>query len=237
MRMTTSISEKRRSRLRILTAIAIVGAIGLAPAAAAPAQGPPTSDPFDVVEDASTFDIVLRLKMPDDVLAWTHTGQLEPSMPYLPEGMKRMAEPKINGGIIVTGKLRDANDEIVAFASQHSAMPLTPDGKIAKMEWPSEWTVTFPGRGTLFLSEVEGPGRIFEIFQRYGKAKEIWTGNMQVRTTRGPTARGNGYVVGGTGEFLGKTGMFIEVNNFTRNDFTRPGRLPDGSIELRIRFN
>lgn len=213
----------------------IIGASSLvAQAAPAPAKA---TDPYDVVEDASTFDIVLKLMMPGDVIAWTHTGQLEPSMPYLPEGMKKLTEPKINGGIIVTGKLRDQKGEVVAFGSQHSVMPLDEQGKISKMEWPTEWTVTFPGRGTLFLSEVEGPGRIFEIFQKYGHEKKVWTGNMQVRTTRGPTMHGNGYVVGGTGEFVGKTGMFIEVNNFTRNDFTKSGQLPDGSIEIRVRFN
>ena len=58
-----------------------------------------------------------------------------------------------------------------------------------------------------------------------------WTGNWTVQTTVGPREDGRGIIVGGTGEFAGANGTFVEIDRVTR--YTTDGAMM-GEFELRV---
>ncbi|MGH7805344.1 MAG: hypothetical protein ACREQJ_13430, partial [Candidatus Binatia bacterium] len=61
-----------------------------------------------------------------------------------------------------------------------------------------------------------------------GKA---WEGDWTVQTTAGPGEGRRGLVVGGSGEFAGARGSFVEIDRVTK--LTTDGVL-EGSFELRV---
>ena len=94
------------------------------------------------------------------------------------------------------------------------------------------WTIALPGRGTLFLYETEDNWTLFkEVFLPMLLTGQDWSGEWLNVNTVGPLDDWHGLIVGGTGEFAGVTGTFLEVG--TLRSATRAGAL-GGELELRL---
>jgi len=172
------------------------------------------------------------IKMPDDIIAVTHAGQLSSGF-MKPKGIEKFSEPINEGSVAFILKLRDENRKVIGYSAQLEVMAMVGDGGSPVMD--TEWILVVPGRGTLFLHEVEKPTEIFETFQPYIDSGDAWKGNIEVLTTAGPNEDGTGKVVGGTGEFSGADGYFLEINRFTEYDPSSENGLI-GELEIRVTY-
>jgi len=96
------------------------------------------------------------------------------------------------------------------------------------------WTVVLPGRGALFMQQTENNWRLFkQVLLPMLLSRHDWSGNWRNVNTSGPGRDGHGIVVGGTGEFAGAAGTFLEIG--TLRSATLQGEL-GGMLELRMFF-
>jgi hypothetical protein len=107
--------------------------------------------------------------------------------------------------------LRDANDKVIGFAVEME-MRAVP-GTTTNNTFASDWIVSIPGRGVLWLNSNDNTG---------SPDLPITTlpdGTTVTDTTTGPAPGGNGrgVIVGGSGEFANRTGTWDEL------DIKRPG--------------
>ena len=185
-----------------------------------------TSAPVD------TTHVTFQMFAPEDGLAVTHSG--DKPLPLYPAGIGALSDPSINQGFVLLTKLRDENGEVIGFTSEQEVVSGDSDLSLGLLRTQSSWTLTIPGRGTIFLFEDEDQS---EFLAKAGipaltQGKE-WNEKWTFVTTAGPHSSGRGVVVGGTGEFEGIMGTFTEVTHLSR--FTSKGEL-FGTIELRLSY-
>lgn len=135
----------------------------------------------------------------------------------IPEGIQPFDEPAISGGLADLQKMRNKAGEVVGFGIQLEVWTPDETGK-PKPRFETSWTIVLPGRGTLFLHQVEDPSTLFGKIKAARSGPQPWHGVIDERTTVGPGPGGVGIIVGGTGEFEGQRGTFIETNQFTDLD-------------------
>ncbi len=170
--------------------------------------------------------------LPAHGIAVTHGGRigLQPG----PPGIPALDEPNIQNGLALLIKVRNAEGNVVGFASELEIFPeptRSPQGLEPDTTWETDWTVVIPGRGGLFLHQQEHTGAGAPMFQHVAETGTDWVGEMTITTSAGPRADKRGVIVGGWGEFENAQGSFLEVDRFTR--FTVQGELI-GTVELRI---
>lgn len=139
-----------------------------------------------------------------------------------PAGVGQLAEPAIQHGALLAGKLRDASGAVVGFATEQAELDFV--GLVST----STWTLTVPGRGTLLLSQREDLTLLAQILgdmQATGQLERTYEPPLEVVTTLGA-----GIVVGGTGEFAGARGSFREV------DFVESLSLLTGALRVTDRL-
>jgi hypothetical protein len=171
------------------------------------------------------------LDLPTDGIAVTHDGKK--GLGTGPPGIALLAEPALADSLALLVKLRDAQGNVVGFASE---LEVFPAGRNPVLEdnvvWDTDWTLVIPGRGTLYLRQKEIShelgSRIIRPVEASGKP---WEGEWTVTTTVGPRADGWGEIVGGAGEFAGVTGRFLEIDTLTG---FQPGGVMIGHMELRL---
>jgi len=181
---------------------------------------------------ADTTHVTFMMFAPDDGIATTHSG--DKPLPLYPPGIGALSDAKINQGFILLTKLRDENGEVIGFTSEQEVVSSESDLTTGQLKTQSSWTLTIPGRGTIFLYENEDQS---EFLARAGipaltQGKE-WNEKWTFVTTVGPDASARGVIVGGTGEFEGIMGTFREVTHLSR--FTSKGEL-FGTIELELAY-
>lgn len=215
--------------MKLRTAFAAgMAVIGIAAVAGGPADAASSSGPACPAREE-----LFVSRMPDDMMVSIPNKFFTPD-DEIPKGVGMFTDPRIDGGLALIHKIRDAKGEVVGFGSQLETMHADEQGKLA-LDWETSWTVILPGRGNIFLHEVERPVALFNAIQRAKKEPQPWHGKIEHRTTAGPREDGRGVIVGGTGEFVNCTGSFIEVDLFDRTDPANPMGI-GGSIELRLRF-
>jgi hypothetical protein len=166
-------------------------------------------------------------KLPVDTVAMTAGKYM--SM-RVPTGIQPLNEPGIESGLIDMQKMRNQAGEVVGFAAQLQVWASDENGK-TKDEYKTTWTVVLPGRGTLFLSETENPSALFRQLSELRAKLKTWKGRIGIQTTTGPAAGGVGLIVGGTGEFEGQKGTFIETDEFTSFDAGETGEKAAKGVE------
>jgi hypothetical protein len=173
-------------------------------------------------------------KMSDDLVVFTHGALLDPSG-IIPKDVAKFDEAKIRGGGALLHKLRDKDGNVIGFGSQLEVMVPGKDTKYL-LDWPTAWTIVIPGRGTLFLYEIEKPVKLFAKMAQAQKDPATLREPIAEQTTAGPLPSGEGVIIGGTGEFDGKKGSFIEINRFVEP--APPGSAVGlkGDIEVRVTF-
>ncbi len=148
-----------------------------------------------------------------DLLAQDH-GLLA-KIPLHPPDIPGLVDLPLRRGYLTLMRLRDESDRVVAIGSQVETAAL--DSKLWKhdLQATSDWTITIPGRGILFLGQREGGTDIGELQAAARKQGSPWRGRREINHTVGPLPGGRGIVHGGTGEFRGVIGSFRELNLFT----------------------
>jgi hypothetical protein len=90
-----------------------------------------------------------------------------------------------------------------------------------------------PTRGTIYAAQIEDAGSLGkEILPAVVLGKE-WNGQANFVSTAGPGPEGRGIIVGGTGEFSGVSGSFVEVSHLTHMSKKRGGV---GTVELQLAY-
>lgn len=168
-------------------------------------------------------------RSPEDGIAVTHSGQLP--LGIAPPGVVALSEPAIDKGFVLILNMYDANAEMVGFAVE---LEVHPEGDMLAedLRWETEWVLVIPGRGVLILNQQEHSGELGpKVINTIRETGRDWVGDWTVQTTVGPLANGRGVVIGGTGEFEGASGSFIEIDHLTR--FSADGVMW-GDFELRL---
>ena len=96
------------------------------------------------------------------------------------------------------------------------------------------WSIIVPGRGALHLYQTENNWRLFkQVLLPMLITGKDYDGEFTGVNTLGPLDGYRGLVVGGTGEFAGITGSFIEIG--TLRHMTPDGTM-SGVMELRVNY-
>ncbi len=163
---------------------------------------------------------------PTDGIAATHNGR-KPIQAF-PAGIAKLDDKRLESAFILVAKARNKDGEVVGFASEMEDVAPESNIEQGRMIMHSTWTIELPGRGTLFLFEVEDASEFAKkvVIPAFTQGK-TWDQPWTFTTTVGPTRDGRGVIVGGTGEFEGASGTFAEVTHLRK--FT-----PDGQMRLTM---
>ena len=170
------------------------------------------------------------VRLPDDLMALTHSGELGSG--YIPDDIARFTEEGAAGSAVFLFKLRDAEGEVVGYATQLEVVQAgTPVG-VSDASWPTDWILVVAEKGTIFLHQIEKPTKLRDVALRpvveTGEPRE---GEVTAQTTIGPRSDGRGIIIGGTRGFDGIEGTFVEIDTLTA--FSLENGLV-GEIELRM---
>jgi hypothetical protein len=152
-----------------------------------------------------------------DIFAWTSSGFLEPALPNArPPDLELLDE--LPGAFLAIFKLREGSKDgpVVGYGTEQEMFVLTETG--FQPARPSDWIVSFPGRGVLWLNSNEGGGDAPDV--------TLPDGSVRDQATSGPLKNGHGVIVGGSGEFTHRTGTW------TDSIITEP----DGNLVFELRF-
>lgn len=155
------------------------------------------------VASADEWEDEVFVFSPDDYIAATLAPGGFPA-PF-PAGIPTLDEATVQSGLLLAGKLRDESGAVIGFAVEQA------DVDFAGLVSHATWTLTIPGRGTLFLSQDEDLALLFQILgemQAGGELERTYDPALTVVTT----LAGTGTVIGGTGEFEDARGTFREVD-------------------------
>jgi hypothetical protein len=169
--------------------------------------------PLDLAGGYQSERLHLGWVLETDMLAQTH-GKLA-KIPFHPPDIAPLTDLALRRGYLTLSRLRDEKGEVTAIGSQVETVAL--DSRIWKreIEANTDWTITVPGRGVLFLSQREGGPDIATLQSIAKKQGTPWRGFRKVNHTIGPVPGRRGIVHGGTGQFNGVVGVFEELNTFT----------------------
>jgi len=161
----------------------------------------------------------------------THGGTV--GLGTFPPGIPLLSEPAIRNGLILNLKFANAAGNLIGFGSE---LEVFPEGQSPAVEqdvrWQTGWAVVVPGRGMIFLEQIEHSGGLGpQVIQKTKQSGMDWVGDWWITTTVGPLENGRGRIVGGAGEFANIRGEFVEIDRLTR--FTVDGRM-ELDLELRL---
>lgn len=161
----------------------------------------------------------------------THGGTV--GLGTFPPGIPPLSEPAIKNGLIADLKFADADGNVIGFGSE---LEVFPEGQSPAVDedvrWQTGWAVVIPGRGMIFLDQIEHSGGLGpQVIQKTKETGTDWVGDWWITTTVGPLENGRGRIIGGTGEFVAIRGEFVEIDHLTR--FTVDGHM-EIDVELRL---
>jgi hypothetical protein len=178
-------------------------------------------------EDGSTLE-TFYFHAPEDGIAATHDGEESKPVKPFPQGIGRLDDAHLRSAFVLLAKARNAAGEVVGFASEMEEVAPGSNILQGRMQMLSTWTLELPGRGTIFMVETEDASEFAKkVIVPALVLGKTWDQPWTFTTTTGPRADGRGTIVGGSGEFEGVTGSFVEVTHLKR--FT-----PDGQLALTM---
>lgn len=171
------------------------------------------------------------IEAPADILAVTHNGSnlIDPR----PPGIPLLHEPALRSGLMLLAKVRNGNGEVVGFAVESENIDPASNPLLGKLRMNTEWTIVLPARGTIFASQIEDAGTLGRKILPAVMLGGEWTGTAEFVSTAGPQPDGRGVIVGGTREFDGMTGSFVEWSRLTRLSKAEGAA---GRIELQLAY-
>lgn len=185
--------------------------------------------------EAAVSEIAYSFEVPLDGIALTGGASL--ALQRFPEGVPVFDDPGIANGLAVLCKLRDEAGAVVGFASELEVFPTGAQESFGAEEivWDTVWTLTIPGRGSLYLVEQEHSGSLAAETIAWARENgRDWIGEKSMQTTVGPLEGGVGLIAGGSGEFEGASGTFVELVHMHR--VTPEGAMTmTGELQLKLR--
>jgi hypothetical protein len=195
--------------------------------------GAKNQTPELIASDDGLIHETFVMQSPTDAIAATHDGN-KPIAAF-PSSIPLLNDPQIKAGFALVAKLRDEAGNIVGFTSEQEVVSADSNILQGRMEMDTTWTVTLPGRGTLFLSQREDAAQFArDVVMPAFLFNRPLAEPMTMITTAGPADDGSGLIVGGTGEFAGITGHFVEVTRLS--GFSRESGI-EGTIELQLGYS
>lgn len=169
---------------------------------------------------------------PADLVAVTHNGKN--IIDAMPSGIALFDEPTLRSGLLLVAKIRNGKGEIVGFATESEAVDAVSNPLLGRMRMNTDWTLVLPARGTIFVTQIEDAGTLGkEILPAVMMGGE-WNGHADFVSTAGPGADGRGVIIGGTREFEGISGSFVERSLLTHMSRKRGGV---GRVELQLAYS
>jgi len=184
---------------------------------------------IDGVQDRESFSLNIT---GDSVLA-THGGAF-PFKPF-PASLATFPDASLHDIFALVTKFRDGpGGEVIGFgteleiAHEHSSLLR------GRVMTHTLWSVVVPGRGTLHLYQVENNWRLLKrVLLPMLLSGRPFHGDFTGVNTLGPLPDYRGIVVGGTREFAGLTGSFVEIGNLRE---LHPEGTLSGQMELRVGY-
>ena len=185
--------------------------------------------PIETVSADGNRSETLHFLLPEDGIAVTHGGNVP--FPAAPPGVPTFTEDALKRGFALLVRVRDAQGRVVGLAAELEVHPQG-DMLAESLEWDTDWILVLPGRGILTLHQVEHSNELGpKVINPTLASGMDWVGDWTIQTTVGPGPGGRGVILGGSGEFEGSTGSFIEVDRLTR--FSATMGLA-GKVELQL---
>jgi hypothetical protein len=142
-------------------------------------------------------------------LALTHGGDLPLSLN--PLGVPELWESTIDGTALLLVALRDADGGLFGLGTRITTLSERTDLLLTGVAVDSVWTISAPGRGSLFVIEQENAWPVVrDILLPAALFAREWRGIKGYAVTTGPQPSGYGLVLGVTGEFRDQRGRAQE---------------------------
>ncbi len=168
----------------------------------------------------------------DNILA-THGG----AFPFksFPPGIGSLGNGQTPNTFALLTKFRNRPDgDVVAFGTELEIAHPGSSFLQGKLMTHTLWSIVVPGRGAVHLYQTENNWRLFKrIMLPMLLSGKAFDGEFAGVNTLGPLDGYRGLVVGGTGDFAGMTGAFIEIG--TLRHLTAEGEM-GGLMELRLNY-
>ncbi len=87
------------------------------------------------------------LELPTDGIAVTHSGDV--ALGAGPPGVPLLSEDRIKDGLAMLAKIRNADGEVIGFASELESFPAGADMLHDDVVWDTDWTLMIPGKTIL----------------------------------------------------------------------------------------
>ncbi|GEM_PF-558680 len=172
----------------------------------------------------------------EDNIVQVHNGKVGP--PMAPEGIAPLSQGPLLRSFVNLARIRDEAGKVVGFGSQIETITFDSNPIKHDIQADTEWTLTLPGRGVLFLGQSEGGDLLGRLTAEAEASGEVvrpgGEQGFEVNHTTGPLPGGGpsdrrGIIHGGTGEFWGVRGVFREFNIVFEAH-------PNGEFIARTRF-
>jgi hypothetical protein len=187
--------------------------------------------PITTVNATGHIVETFTVKAPEDIIAVTHNGGsiIDPK----PAGIALLDEPALQSGLLLIAKLRNEGGEIVGVAVESEQTDAASNPLLGKMRMNTDWTILLPARGTIFVTQGEDAGAVGKKILPTVMLGKEWNGRADFVSTAGPGPGGRGVIIGGTREFQGIAGSFVEISHLTQMSRTRGGV---GTVELQLAY-
>ncbi len=187
--------------------------------------------PITTVNSTGHVVETFTVKAPADIIAVTHNGSsiIDPK----PAGIALLDEPALQSGLLLIAKIRNEEGEIVGVAVESQETDAASNPLLGKMRMNTDWTILLPARGTIFVTQIEDAGAVGKRILPTVMLGKEWNGQADFVSTAGPGPSGRGVIIGGTREFQGIAGSFVEVSHLTQMSRARGGV---GTVELQLAY-
>ena len=171
-------------------------------------------------------DAIYTFSTETDVIAMTMAS--DGLFAGIPVGIDGLDEPAIHNGFIGSARLYESGGPLVGFATKHEEfLPPSPTSL-------STFTLTLPGRGTLFIEGVQ------DVEPFYDQLWDMLASGDLVRTFDPPltvvsTVPRTGRIVGGSGEFARVRGVWRETQALHELDLIERRHVDTITLELWMR--
>ncbi|MEQ9561061.1 MAG: hypothetical protein RLN69_00975 [Woeseiaceae bacterium] len=148
--------------------------------------------------------------VPSEMLLFTNDGE-SVRKPH-PSKVQQLWEPAIQKTWVSVVELNGPRGDVagvgIKFASDsEKTRPLNAEALV-----DSAWHIYLPGRGTMFVEEIENYWSLINdiVVPAFWNSADSWRGVWYGNITVGPGALGTGRVIGQSGEFAGMTSESME---------------------------
>ncbi len=142
-----------------------------------------------------------------------YTDRGESNIKPHPARVAELWEPAIMDTRVAVNVLEDSRGQVAGVGIKFSTDSEQSALISSEILVNSAWHVYVPGRGTLFVNQVENHWSYLRevVIPARWSSGDNWRGSFFRIMTKGPTALGTAIVTGGTGNFSGKSGEAVET--------------------------